>query len=206
MSPFSHSPLDLKDEIIVVSGLPRSGTSMMMAMLEAGGISLLTDGERQADEDNPKGYYEFERVKKLSNGDFSWLSEAKGRAVKIISYLLMRLPDVFSYRVIFVHRNVDEILASQKKMLTNRGEDPEKFGQEEMKGVLVRHLEQVNEWIEGHSNIDRIDIDYNKMLEDPEAEVDRLRAFLGIVGGTEELIKVIDRRLYRQRVGDYGGQ
>jgi hypothetical protein len=201
MSPFSQSPLDLEDEIIVVSGLPRSGTSMMMAMLEVGGISLLTDGERQADEDNPKGYYEFERVKKLSNGDFSWLSEAKGRAVKIISYLLMRLPDVFSYRVIFIHRNVDEILASQKKMLTNRGEDPEKFSQEEMKGVLVRHLEQVDEWIEGQSNITRIDIDYNKMLEDPEGEVDRLRAFLAIAGETEELIKVIDPRLYRHRVG-----
>lgn len=188
--------------IIVVSGLPRSGTSMMMAMLEAAGIPLLTDGERQADEDNPKGYFEFERVKKLNEGDFGWLAEAKGKAVKIISYLLMKLPDTYTYRVIFIHRNVDEILASQRKMLINRGEDPDKFSVDEMKGVLVRHLEQVNEWIESQANINHIDIDYNKMLEDPEGELSRLKTYLGPAIRTEDLIQVVDPRLYRQRASE----
>ena len=109
--------------IVIVSGLPRSGTSMMMKMLEAGGIPLLTDSIRQADEDNPKGYYEFERAKKLPDGDTAWLKEARGKAVKIIAALLMELPQGYTYQVLFMHRNIQEVLASQSKMLARRGEE-----------------------------------------------------------------------------------
>src|SRR5437764_15261399 len=108
--------------IIVVSGLPRSGTSMAMKMLDAGGVGIVTDGVRTADESNPKGYYEFEPVKELDkNGDLSWLPGARGKAVKIISFLLTYLPDTFDYQVLFMNRDIDEVLASQNKMIAARG-------------------------------------------------------------------------------------
>jgi hypothetical protein len=108
--------------ITVVSGLPRSGTSMMMQMLEAGGMQLLTDGVRQADEQNPKGYYELEAVKGLDKGeDTPWLADARGKAVKIISFLLTWLPDTYDYGVIFMERNLDEVVMSQNAMLRHRG-------------------------------------------------------------------------------------
>jgi len=101
-----------KQPIIVVSGLPRSGTSMMMRMLEAAGIQPLTDHIRTADSDNLKGYYEFERVKKLKEGDVAWLSDAQGKAVKIIAALLIELPSNYEYHVLFMRRKMEEILAS----------------------------------------------------------------------------------------------
>ncbi|HZD55295.1 MAG TPA: hypothetical protein VE136_01120, partial [Anaerolineales bacterium] len=97
----------------IVSGLPRSGTSMMMKMLEAGGVPPLTDEIRTADRDNPKGYYEFERVKKMPDGDKAWMVEARGKSVKVISALLEHLPPQYDYKVIFMRRDMNEILASQ---------------------------------------------------------------------------------------------
>ncbi len=114
-----------KAEIItVVSGLPRSGTSMMMKMIEAGGIPPLTDNIRTADKDNPKGYYEFERVKKLDKGDTDWVSDAAGKSIKVISALLKHLPPNYEYRIVFVRRNMPEILASQRKMLIHAAKTP----------------------------------------------------------------------------------
>lgn len=188
-----------EDDIIVVSGLPRSGTSMMMAMLRAGGIPLLTDEIRVPDEDNPKGYYEYERVKKLAEGDLNWLSEAQGKAVKIISYLLMKIPASFNYRVIFIHRRLDEILASQRKMLLNRGEDPDKTSEAEIRAVLTKHLHQVAEWIRAQPNIEHLEVNYNQMLEEPDEDIQRIAAFLGGSMEPHKLTEVIDSRLYRQR-------
>jgi hypothetical protein len=190
---------ELEDVIIIVSGLPRSGTSMMMAMLEAGGVPLLTDGERVPDDDNPKGYFEFERVKKLQEGDVSWLSEAQGKAVKIISYLLFKLPDTHQYQVIFIHRNLDEILSSQKKMLLNRGEDPNKVSEAELKTVLSNHLTQVEEWLGNQPNIRSLEVDYNRILEDPGVDIQRMVEFLDFSLDPEGLKKVVDHKLYRQR-------
>src|SRR5437899_574640 len=115
--------------VTIVSGLPRSGTSMMMKMLEAGGMEPLTDHVRTADEDNPKGYYEFERVKDLEK-DQTWLEDAKGRYVKVISMLLKHLPAGYTYKVIFMRRTMEEILASQRKMLVRRGESPDRVADE----------------------------------------------------------------------------
>src|SRR5262245_34269287 len=112
----------LPKPIIIVSGLPRSGTSMMMKILEAGGLPVLTDALRTADDDNPKGYYEYERVKQLDKGDQAWLAEAEGKVVKVISALLTQLPATHQYRVIFMQRKLAEVLASQRKMLIHRGE------------------------------------------------------------------------------------
>ena len=113
----SFRKLPAKEYVTVVSGLPRSGTSMMMKMLEAGGLPPLTDSLRVADDDNPKGYYEFERVKKMPEGDKSWVEDAQGKSVKVISALLEHLPPEYSYRVLFMQRKVEEILASQTQML-----------------------------------------------------------------------------------------
>jgi hypothetical protein len=108
--------------VIVVSGLPRSGTSMMMRMLEAGGAPLWTDEVRAADESKPRGYYELERMKELGKGDPSWIVEARGKAVKIVSPLLVHLPDLCNYRVVFMQRDLREIVASQNRMLDARAE------------------------------------------------------------------------------------
>ncbi len=122
--------------IMVVSGLPRSGTSMMMKMLTAGGILPLTDKLRVADRDNPEGYYEFERVKQLDKGDTAWLPEAQGKAVKVISFLLPHLPPQYAYQIVFVRRHMSEILASQRKMLVHRGEDPNNMNDDQMAAVF----------------------------------------------------------------------
>lgn len=199
MCSIHPTKFDPKDIVIIVSGLPRSGTSMMMAMLEVGGVPLLTDGERVPDDDNPKGYFEFERVKKLQEGDVSWLSEAQGKAVKVISYLLFKLPDTHQYQVIFIRRNLDEILSSQKKMLLHRGEDPNKVSDTELKTVMSNHLAQVEEWLGNQPNIRSLDVDYNRLLENPEDDVRRITDFLDFSLNPDDLKSIIEPKLYRQR-------
>jgi hypothetical protein len=190
---------ELMETIVVVSGLPRSGTSMMMAMLEAGGLTLLKDDIREADDDNPEGYFEFERVKKLREGDFDWLPDAQGKVVKIISYLLLSLPETHNYRVIFMQRKLAEIMASQRKMLVRRGEDPDKVREEELGSILENHLRQVDAWIEGQANVERIKVDYNHMITDPEADILRVNQFLGGKLNVDKMAQIIDPSLYRQR-------
>ena len=129
--------------VTIVSGLPRSGTSMMMKMLEAGGLPPLTDNLRTADEDNPKGYYEFERVKQLPKGDVAWLPDAQGKVVKVIAALLPSLPGGYHYRVIFMQRAMPEVLASQRQMLIRRGEDPNKIPDDVIAKLFEKHLKQV---------------------------------------------------------------
>ena len=104
------------EPVVVVSGLPRSGTSMIMQLLESGGVPILTDGQREADEDNPRGYYELDVVKHLKT-EKQWVASAGGMAVKVIAQLLVHLPPQFKYKIVFVQRELDEILASQEKML-----------------------------------------------------------------------------------------
>jgi hypothetical protein len=191
--------IDLSNTIVVVSGLPRSGTSMMMSMLEAGGLPLLMDGIRRADDDNPRGYYEFERVKKLREGDVDWLPDARGKVVKIISALLLSLPDAHSYRVIFVQRKLPEIIASQRKMLIRRGEDPDKVSEAELSEILTKHLHQVHAWLGEQPHITHLDIDYNRMVQDPQEDILRINAFLGGSLQLDRMAQVIDPDLYRQR-------
>ncbi len=185
--------------VTVVSGLPRSGTSMMMKMLEAGGISPLTDELRTADKDNPKGYYEFERVKKLDEGDTAWLEEAQGRTVKVISALLKHLPPDYQYKVIFMERKMEEILASQKQMLVRRGEAPDSVSDEKMKDLFGKHLEQVQSWLDEQPNIDVAYVSYNEILESPREQAERINEFLGNVLDVEKMVAVVDEALYRQR-------
>jgi hypothetical protein len=188
-----------KNSIVIVSGLPRSGTSMMMKMLEATGIEPLTDHQRQADEDNPKGYYEFERVKKLKDGDTAWLPLVGNKAVKVISALLQHLPPEYEYRVIFMQRELSEVLASQRRMLENRGEDPDAVSDEQMAQLFVRHLQQVNVWLAAQPNIQRLDVDYNQLLRDPFPLLAQVNTLLGGDLDVEKMAAIIDPNLYRQR-------
>lgn len=190
-----------RPQITVVSGLPRSGTSLMMKMLQAGGLQPLTDHVRSADEDNPQGYYEFERVKGLKDGDSAWLDQAQDRAVKIISWLLRFLPDGYDYRVLFMQRTMAEILASQKKMLVRRGENAEAVSDEEMARAFEKHLEEVTRWLVQQPNIQVLYVPYNELLEAPGAHVQAINQFLGGQLDTAPMLQVIDPSLYRQRAG-----
>lgn len=185
--------------ITIVSGLPRSGTSMMMKMLEAGGLPLLIDNSRIPDEDNPAGYYEFEPVKKLGQGDFDWLADAPGKALKVIAALLTHLPSAYSYQIIFMRRDMYEILASQRKMLLNRGEDPNKIDDAEMAQLFEKHLVKVIGWINRQPNMRQIDVNYNQLLKDPRPQAEQINRFLGNILDLEKMLSVINPGLYRQR-------
>jgi len=188
-----------QDVITIVSGLPRSGTSMMMKMLEAGGIPPLTDEIREADADNPKGYYEFERVKQLDKGDTDWLQQARGKAVKIIGALLVHLPPDYEYKVIFMHRQIDEILHSQKQMLVRRGEPTEKVDDVEMSELFSKHVNHITSWIAKQPNMQVIYVSYNDVLQHPVDHANRINQFLGGALDVGEMVNVIDPDLYRQR-------
>ena len=199
MSFFKKLFKSSKQPVTVVSGLPRSGTSMMMKMLDAGGILPITDEIREADADNPKGYYEFERVKQLDKGDTDWVADAQGKSVKVISQLLRYLPAEYPYKVIFMRRNMEEIVASQKKMLVNRGEDPDKVSDEEITGLFEKHLAQVMTWLDNQANIDVLYIHYSEMLANPQTQAELVSAFLGGDLDVQAMTAVLDPTLYRNR-------
>jgi hypothetical protein len=185
---------------IIVSGLPRSGTSMTMRMLRAGGLEVLTDQIRVADEDNPKGYYEFERVKNLRNGDHIWVEGTQGKVVKVISALLEHLPPQYQYKVIFMRRNMHEILASQKEMMIRRGEPTDKVSDEHLAEVYAKHLMKIETWLSQQQNMKVLYVDYNDFLSEPEKHVDQIVQFLGQPLQVEQMAKVVDKNLYRQRI------
>jgi broad-specificity NMP kinase len=184
--------------IIIVSGLPRSGTSMMMRMLEASHLPVLTDEIREADEDNIKGYYEDERAKRLHE-DNSWIREAEGKVVKVISYQLPHLPPENEYRIIFMQRKMEEVLASQRKMMERRGEKDDDISDQVMANIFEKHLDDINEWLNRQNNIRTIYINYNETLNDPETSVKKIADFLELKLDIEEMMRVVDTRLYRQR-------
>jgi len=187
-----------RETITIVSGLPRSGTSMMMAMLEAGGMPVLTDNIRTANEDNPKGYYEFERVKQIEH-DPSWLEDAKGKAVKMISALLEHLPQGYTYKMIFMRRKMEEILSSQKQMLIRRGEPADSVPDEKMAEIFRKHLSQVERWLGEQPNIEVIYVSYNQVLGNPVAQARRVNQFLDNALNVESMVSAVDKRLHRQR-------
>jgi hypothetical protein len=185
--------------IVVVSGLPRSGTSMCMKMLEAGGVPLLMDGIRTADEDNPKGYFELEKVKELDKSDEKgWLKEARGKAVKIISFLLKDLPEDNNYRILFMVRNIEEVLASQAKMLDRRGEVDE-TDDDRMTDIYAGHLAQVRRLLKMGPQFEVMDIKYKDALNDARHTAERIKAFLDLPMDIDKMTGVVDERLYRNR-------
>jgi hypothetical protein len=185
-------------EIIIVSGLPRSGTSMMMRLLNTGGLDVLTDNIRTPDESNPNGYFEFERVKKLKDGENDWLEMAQGKVVKVISALLEHLPKRHSYKVIFMRRNISEILSSQTRMLIRRGEATDKVSDEKLEQLYKTHLRNVETWLEQQDNIDFISVSYNDFLENPHENIEKVCRFLNIKAN-HAMLQVINKDLYRER-------
>lgn len=185
--------------IVVVSGPPRSGTSMMMKMLEAGGLPPLTDRLRRPDVDNPRGYYEFEPVKRLDKGDVSWLPTARGKAVKIISALLRHLPADHRYHVVFMERQIDELLASQRSMLIHRGEDPDAVDDLELANAFEKHLRQVREYLSRQDHLSVLYVNYNDVLADPGRQARRVARFLPHDLDANSMAAVVDPSLYRNR-------
>jgi hypothetical protein len=187
------------DAILVVSGLPRSGTSMSMKMLEAAGIPLVMDGIRVADQDNPKGYYELERVKELDKGgDKTWLKEARGKAVKIISFLLPHLPESNNYRILCMNRDFREILASQAKMLERRSEESE-TSDERMTELYQDHLLKIKRLIKGAPHFECLELEYKQTIENPRGTAERINEFLGGNLDVDKMTGVVDEQLYRNR-------
>jgi len=185
--------------IIVVSGLPRSGTSMAMRMLEAGGLPLVTDGLRSADASNPNGYYEFEPVKDLDKpGDHAWLRGARGKGVKIISLLLTHLPESFDYQVVFMQRDLDEIIASQDEMLVARGE-AQGAEDDRMRALYSEHLARVDRFLSQRSCFSTLRLPYAGVLATPAAEAARLNEFLGGQLDVTRMAAVAEPKLYRNR-------
>ena len=184
--------------IAIVSGLPRSGTSMMMKMLSAGGLEPLTDNIRTADEDNPKGYFEFERVKQIET-DKAWLDDARGHVVKLISALLRHLPPSYNYKIVFMRRAMSEILASQRQMLIRRGEPADKVPDDKMAAMFEKHVAQVESWIAAQPNIEVIYVSYNEIMKDPRPHAEQINQFLGGSLAVNEMVGVVDRALYRQQ-------
>jgi hypothetical protein len=172
----------------------------MMSMLEAGGIQPLTDLIRQADDDNPRGYYELEQVKKLQEGDMVWVAGAQGKAVKVISALLFYLPEGYTYKILFMRRQIGEILASQRKMLLNRGEDAERVDDEQMSQYFKKHLAQVENWLLNQPHISVLNVDYNHLIQDPTPGVQQINAFLENNLNEERMKACVDPKLYRQRL------
>jgi hypothetical protein len=188
------------EPVVVVSGLPRSGTSMMMRMLEAGGLPLMTDGERSADVDNPRGYFEYERVKNLEQEtDKSYLRGSRGKALKVISFLIKDLPDDNDYRVIFMRRDLDEVLASQDKMIERLGSEDAAPGQEEMKEAYRNDIVRTRLLCRKRPNFELIEVQYRATVEQPAETARAVNAFLDGRLDEAAMRAAVDASLYRNR-------
>lgn len=188
--------MSLNSEIIVVSGLPRSGTSLMMQMLHQGGIPAVTDEIRTADADNPRGYFEFERVKKTKD-DATWLPEARGKVVKMVSSLLYDLPATEQYRIVFMSRDIDEILESQEKMLARLSRTAAPRVQ--MKQSFNIHLDRLFKWLPAQHHIRLLEVSYNDLLGNSESEILRVAKFLDHAPSISQMLAAVDPGLYRNR-------
>jgi len=195
----SNKKNDEKQPVIIVSGLPRSGTSMMMRMLTEGGLAVLTDERRRGDDDNPNGYFELEEVKQLREGNAAWLKQANGKVVKVISSLLEYLPDQYHYKIIFMERDFHETLASQKKMLDHRGQES-RLSDTEMEQQFQTHLAAMKPWLIRQPNMEVLYVNYNALMAGPEPFCDRITDFLGLPLDRSQMLAVPDKQLYRNRV------
>ncbi len=188
----------MDDSIIVVSGIPRSGTSMVMKMLTAGGLDVITDNVRKADRDNPEGYYEYEMVKALSE-DAAWLEEMKGRGIKIISHLLQHLPFHLRYRIIFIKRDIREVLASQKKMYGRLQKTPDRARDPVLARKFNVHLRKIEQWIRENDRMDCLYLQHREVIDAPLARAREIQAFLDAPLDVEAMANMVDPDLYRNR-------
>ena len=184
--------------VCVVSGLPRSGTSMAMALLQAGGMPIFSDGIRQADLDNPNGYFEYAGAGSL-HSDSSWVYESADKAVKVVSPLLRFLPSDLHYRIVFMRRDVREIALSQEEMLRRRGSQvPENSS--EIERIMRAHLFQIETWLSEQKNMSVCYMDYGWVIDNPVAASEKLVQFAELKGLSIKMAEEVDNRLYRQRM------
>ena len=166
-------------------------------------MPIATDGVRGADESNVHGYFELEAVKRLheggGTGDTSWLNAARGSAVKIVSFLLTWLPETHDYRVIFMRRDLDEIVASQQTMLARGGDRDEAADAVRLRATYSQHLEEVGRFLAKRACFTVLDVDYSQVLEQPRAEAERIRTFTGFPLDLDAMERAVDRDQYRSR-------
>jgi tetratricopeptide (TPR) repeat protein len=189
---------DVGDPIAIVSGLPRSGTSMVMQMLAAGGMCILADGRREADESNPRGYFEYEGVKNLRN-DNSWLGAARGKAVKIITQLLPALPMSFRYRIVYVERDLGEVLASQRRMLAHHGRAAARISDDQLRKTFAAQAGRIRRFLARQPNVELLTVNYREILANPRATAAAIAEFLGGNCDVERMATAVDPALYRSR-------
>ena len=188
-----------ENDIIVVTGLPRSGTSLMMQILQSIGIRIFTDNQRRPDTSNPKGYFEHELVKTIEN-DSSWITDAKGKAIKIVSPLLIYLPKDYNYKVIFMNRDFNELILSQEKMLTISAMRNSKNDIENLKHIFDKDINQAKNWTKENPKCKFVEISFAKLIENPKSEITKINEFLEINADLKDAIKIIDKSLYRSRI------
>lgn len=184
--------------VYVVSGLPRSGTSMIMRMLAAGGLPVLEDGRRSADSDNPRGYFELEAVKGSAR-DVSWVAAARGKTVKVISYLLRHLPPELEYRVLFMRRDLDQVVRSQRAMLERLGTATPDTDDGKARAELAEHLVDVETWLESAPHMRWCGVGYARVLAEPRREAERVARFLGAPVDVDAMARAVEPDLWRQR-------
>ena len=189
--------------VLIVSGLPRSGTSLQMQMLQAGGVPLLTDEERIADEHNPLGYFEFAPVKRLRQ-DATWISQAVGEAVKVVSPLLADLPTGYDYKVLLVQRSLAEVVASQMKLLATRGVVEPVANAEDLLQLYTRYQAEMEQTLSTRSDIEVLKLNHPDLMTSPAEQVSKITAFIQPIWpeiklDQQAMIKVIDPQLHRVR-------
>jgi len=184
--------------IVIVSGLPRSGTSLMVQMLHAGGMPLLLDAQRPADADNPNGYWEYEPVKRLYE-DNTWLHQAEGKAMKVVSPLLQYLSPHYVYKIIFMQRPLPEVLASQAVMLQRRGVQESPGDAQTLQARFSQHLDQTMRWLALQPHITVLPISYQATIADPRTTATQVVQFLGMPLAADAMAGAVDPRLHRQR-------
>jgi hypothetical protein len=190
--------------IVVVSGLPRSGTSIIMQLLAAGGLDPLTDGRRTADDSNPEGYFELEAVKDLDKtaaqaDGLAWLANARGKAVKILTPLLQYLPETYNYRVILMQRPLDEVITSQNTMLARAGEATDVVPAATVITQYETHLRKVQALLVSHSCFETLTVRYGDVIADPRAQAERVSRFTGGGLAVDRMAAAVHARLYRNR-------
>lgn len=183
--------------VIVVSGLPRSGTSLMMQLLDAAGVALVVDGVRGADADNPRGYFECEAVKRLAT-NAECLTTAPGRAIKIVSALVRHLPTTHDYRVLWMQRPLTEVLASQAAMLARRAQ-PAATDDDRLAEFFAQHLRTLEGWLAAQPNLRVLPVEYHALLRTPAEQLERIAVFLERPLDAARATAVVDPQLYRQR-------
>lgn len=185
--------------VIIVSGLPRSGTSLMMQMLSAGGLPLLTDSHRPPDESNPRGYYEYAPVKRMHVGETAWLSQASGRGVKIVSALLTMLPPNITARVIFMQRDLDEIVRSQRTMLERLDKPTHQVDPIALREEYAAHLKAIHTWLDANPALRYLNVSYSELVCAPSDHTPKIASFLGGKLDAKAMAAAVDPALYRER-------